>query len=199
MSRHRRCAQLIRSSPLSLIAAALLLVACPPAPTYTVGGTVTGLAGTGLVLQNNGGDDLPVTSDGAFTFATPIASGSSYSVTVKTQPTTPSQTCVVANATGTMASNDITNVAVTCTTNTYSVGGTVSGLTGSGLVLQNNGGGDLPVSSNGAFTFAAPMTSGSSYSVAVKTQPASPSQTCVVANASALTKNDPPLLTRTGP
>ncbi|MCS6972224.1 MAG: hypothetical protein NZL89_04295, partial [Leptospiraceae bacterium] len=38
-------------------------------PLYTVGGTVTGLSGT-LVLQNNGGDDLILTADGNFTFAT---------------------------------------------------------------------------------------------------------------------------------
>ena len=29
----------------------------PPSPTYTIGGTVTGLTGTGLVLQNNSGGD----------------------------------------------------------------------------------------------------------------------------------------------
>ena len=39
--------------------------------TYTIGGTVTGLTST-LVLQNNGGDDLTRTADGAFTFATAL-------------------------------------------------------------------------------------------------------------------------------
>src|SRR5579864_6700952 len=28
--------------------------------TFTIGGSVIGLAGTGLVLQDNGGDDLPI-------------------------------------------------------------------------------------------------------------------------------------------
>jgi len=64
-----------------------------PAPTvfYTVGGNVTGLTGSGLVLQNNGGDNLAVTADGPFTFATAIAAGAPYSVTVQTQPS--GQTC----------------------------------------------------------------------------------------------------------
>ncbi|HSH28223.1 MAG TPA: hypothetical protein VK972_10735 [Wenzhouxiangella sp.] len=53
--------------------------------------------GRGLVLQNNGGDDPAIAADGSFTFATPLADGSSCAVTVATQPTSPSQTCTVAN------------------------------------------------------------------------------------------------------
>jgi len=56
----------------------------PPPATYTVGGTVTGLSGSGLVLQNGGGADLPISASGTFTFATRMLSGTSYSVTVKT-------------------------------------------------------------------------------------------------------------------
>ncbi len=102
--------------------------------TYTIGGSVSGIVGTGLVLRNNGGGDLPVAANGSFTFATALARGSAYSVTVSTQPTIPSQTCVVASGSGMIASN-VTNVSVTCTTNAYTVGGVVSGLTGTGLVL----------------------------------------------------------------
>ena len=151
--------------------------------SYSVGGTVSGLAGSGLVLQNNAGDDLAVTGNGAFTFTTSILSEGSYSVSVKAQPTSPTQTCAVTNGTGTVGGSAITNVAVTCTTNTYSVGGTVSGLLGTGLVLQNNLGDDLPITSNGAFTFATRLTSGSGYSVTVKTQPTAPIQACTVTNA----------------
>lgn len=78
---------------------------------YTVGGTVTGLSGT-LVLQNNGGDDRTVTASGAFTFPAALADGSTYSVTVKTQPT--GQTCTVTNGTGTISGSNVTNVAVAC-------------------------------------------------------------------------------------
>lgn len=83
---------------------------------YTVGGAVSGLSGTGLVLQNNGGDDLAIAANGAFTFANKIAGGGTYLVTVKTQPSNPTQTCSIANASGTVANADIANVAVTCTT-----------------------------------------------------------------------------------
>ncbi len=48
-------------------------VACSRrSPTYSVGGTVSGLSGT-VVLQDNGGDDLSVAANGPFTFATKLA------------------------------------------------------------------------------------------------------------------------------
>jgi hypothetical protein len=62
---------------------------------------------------------------------------------------------------------------------TFTVGGTVSGLSGS-VVLQDNGGDDLIVSANGTFVFNAPLASGAAYAVTVKTNP--PGQLCAVAN-----------------
>ena len=111
----------------------------PPVATYTVGGTVTGLAGGGLALQNNGGDDLPIPASGAFAFATGLAQGAAYAITVKTQPSSPTQSCIVSNGAGTVATANVTNVSIACTTAaTVTVGGTVTGLTGSGLVLEYN-------------------------------------------------------------
>ena len=152
--------------------------------SYTVGGAVTGLSGSGLVLEDNGADDLKVSSAGSFTFATQLASGAKYGVTVKTQPSSPSQTCVVGNGSGTVGSSDVINVTVACTTIETTVGVTVTGLAGSGLVLQDNGGDDLAVSANGSLKFATQLASGAKYGVTVKTQPSSPSQTCVVSNGS---------------
>ena len=149
----------------------------------TIGGTVAGLAGSGLVLQNNGGDDLAVTANGTFSFKTSVDSGSPYNVTALAQPTAPSQFCSIANAAGT-AMDNVTSVAVTCSTGSFNVGGMVSGLSGSGLVLRNNGGDDLPIASNGSFTFPSQLASGSGFAVTVATQPSRPSQTCTVADAS---------------
>ncbi|HET9448586.1 MAG TPA: hypothetical protein VFO35_20105 [Steroidobacteraceae bacterium] len=152
-------------------------------PKVTIGGSVAGLAGSGLILQNNGGDDLAVATAGPFTFSTSVDSGSPYNITVRTQPASPSQTCTVANAAGAATAN-VTNVTVTCSTGTFSVGGSVSGLAGSGLVLRNNGGDDLPIASNGSFTFATEVASGSTFEVSVATQPTRPAQTCTLADAS---------------
>src|SRR6266705_977900 len=151
------------------------------ANTFTVGGTVSGLSGT-VVLRNNGGNDLTVSANGSFAFATAVANASPYAVTVLAQPA--GQTCTVANGSGTLAGANITNVTVTCAANTFSVGGTISGLIGTGLVLQDNGGDNLAVSANGTFTFSTAIASGAAYSVAVLTQPANPSQSCTVTNGS---------------
>src|SRR6202521_2076521 len=151
-------------------------------PTYTVGGMVTGLTGSGLVVRDNGGDNLVVPASGPFTFATKLASGAVYNVTVYTQPTSPSQTCVVTSGSGTVGASNVTNVSVACTTNSYTIGGMVTGLTGSGLVLRDNGGDDLSVTAAGAFTFATPVPSGMTYSVTVFNQPAIPNPPCTVAN-----------------
>ena len=147
--------------------------------TFSVGGTVSGLSGT-VVLQDNGGDDLSLTANGSFTFATTLASGAAYSVTVKTNPS--GQTCTVSAGSGTVASANVTNVAVSCAAAaSYSVGGTVSGLSGT-VVLQDNGGDNLSVTASGSFTFATKLASGAAYSVTVKTNPSG--QTCTVSNGS---------------
>jgi len=151
--------------------------------TYTIGGNISGLSGTGLVLQNNTGDDLPITANGGFVFVTALNDGSDYSVTVLTQPSSPEQTCNVTNGSGTLTSANITNVTVSCTTDTFTIGGTVSGLTGSGLVLQNNDGDNLPIATDGSFTFVTTLDDGSDYSVTVLTQPGSP-ENCNISSGS---------------
>ncbi len=86
-----------------------------PYSSFTIGGTVSGLAaGATLVLQNNGGDDLSITADGNFTFTSDLLDGSSYEVTVLSQPTSPNHTCTVSNGSGIVAGSDVTNVSVTC-------------------------------------------------------------------------------------
>lgn len=82
--------------------------------TYAVSVTVSGLNAPGLVLQNNAGDNLAVSANGVSTFATAVAAGASYAVTVLAQPDAPAQVCSVSNGTGVMGSANVTNVAVSC-------------------------------------------------------------------------------------
>jgi Galactose oxidase, central domain/Kelch motif len=179
-------------SAVPLLLASLVLTACSGLPQaaspsggstgpFTIGGTVTGLSGTGLVLQDNGGDNLTVAKSGAFTFLTSIANGGAYLVTVSTQPTNPAQSCVVTGGSG-KASANVTTVAIACTTaaTNATIGVTVSGLAGTGLILQDNGGDSLTVPSNGSYTFKTPVNG--TYSVTVLSQPTSPTELCTVAN-----------------
>ena len=161
-------------------------------PTYAVGVTVTGLTGSGLVLSNNGGDTLSIAANGQSSFPARLRNGGPYSVTVASQPLTPSQTCVVTNPSGTVASADVGGIAVTCTTNQFTVSGTISGLSGT-AVVQNNGADDLVLGANGAFTFGSMVSSGAAYNVAVLTQPDLPPQRCFADGGSAGTVGNGPV------
>ena len=155
-----------------------------PPDTYTIAGDVSGLSGSGLVLQLNGAGDTRVVRNGSFLFPEGLATGASYAVAVATQPSNPAQTCTVSNGTGVIGAENVVDVAVVCSTQSFSVGGAVSGLEGRGLVLELNGTEALPIASDGAFTFPTAVASGSAYEITVSTQPQTPSQTCTVANAS---------------
>ncbi|MFC4308111.1 beta-propeller fold lactonase family protein [Steroidobacter flavus] len=146
---------------------------------HTLGGTVSGLVGTGLSLASGTGENLSITGDGEFVFPTEIADGAAYNVTIGSQPAAPAQTCTPTHGSGTITA-DVNNVAIACTTNIYRIGGSVSGLIGSGLVLQVNGGNDLPITANGAFNFMPSFIDGELYTVGVSIQPSGPLQTCVV-------------------
>ncbi|MFZ0731158.1 MAG: hypothetical protein WAM79_02420, partial [Candidatus Sulfotelmatobacter sp.] len=82
-----------------------IAVACSASTTnmYQISVLPSGLSGT-LVVQDDKNDTLTFTGNTAQTFASSYASGSSYTVSVKTQPT--GQTCTLgSNFTGTITSN----------------------------------------------------------------------------------------------
>jgi len=178
----------------AVVAGALVLAACnnsgsgnsggstppPTSTTYTIGGTVSGVTGSGLVLSNNG-TTLPVGSGAStFTFTGGIATGTSYNVIVQSAPA--GLLCSVASGSGTIGTSNVTNIAVTCTAQNHSVGGTISGLGANGLVLANNGSSVTVNSGATQFTFPTPIATGTPYAVTVQTAPAG--YTCSVANGS---------------
>jgi len=148
---------------------------------FALGGTISGLGHrTGLVLAN-GNDTLSVSANAtAFTMPAQIVFGSTYAVTVQSAPV--GQTCSVSNGTGVMAAHAVTNVAIACSGQAYTVGGSISGLTSSGLVLAN--GGDVLSVAADATDFNMPTTVpyASAYAVKVQTQPIG--LTCTVSNGS---------------
>jgi len=158
-----------------------------PPPTYTVGGSITGLASNeSVVLQDNGSYNLLATANGSFTFGTEFTGGTPYAVTVLTQPA--GQDCTVSAGSGTVGIANVTSPVVTCTTNavsTYTVGGTVSGLpNGATLALTDNGSDSVILSANGSFTFPTPIATGGAYSVTATVSPTIYS--CTVANGSGI-------------
>ncbi len=86
-------------------------------PIYTIGGSVVGLVGT-LVLQNNGGDDLTVSTNDSFTFADGLPDDSDYDATVRSAPS--GQACTITNGYGTLSGGDVLDIAVSCVDKAWS-------------------------------------------------------------------------------
>jgi hypothetical protein len=93
----------------------------PTPPTYTVSGSVSGLASGTMVTVSDSvnGDSAVVSVNGPFTLAALLGTGASYNVQAVSSST--SQQCAVTSGSGTIAAANVTNVAISCST---SVGGT---------------------------------------------------------------------------
>ncbi|MCB1177948.1 MAG: LamG domain-containing protein [Leptospiraceae bacterium] len=164
---------------------------------YSVSGTITGLDAnaSGMTLALNGSVLSTVSGgDTSFSFPVPdglLASGDTYEVTVQTQPTPDTggkwQNCAVSLGTGTISA-DVSNVVIACTTSTYTIGGTIVGLTGTGLTIQHVSTDNAPTISetlsiaSGAttFTFPTPQQSGTTYTISISS--AAVGQVCRVLN-----------------
>lgn len=183
--------------PAGALVLALALASCGGGDDdkFTVQGSVTGLEYTGLVLQNNGGQDLPVNPPATagqavkFVFPNKIEYGEVYKVSVKNPPA--HQKCTTLAESDTAGRLSSIDVLIECVRQTHALGGTISGLTKDtkGLVLANG-------SNTGTFTpnletitadkpvdyRLLEVEYGVTYSVSVISQPEG--RFCTVANAS---------------
>lgn len=120
----RNCyAQILTSRMwLLVISGVFILAACagggaqpPSTKSFTVGGNVLDLTGSGLVLQNNGANDLNISTNGDFSFTVALANGASYSVRITSQPS--GQICSIdGRSSGTVSSANITDIQINCIT-----------------------------------------------------------------------------------
>ena len=131
---------------------------------HSIGGTIAGLAGRGLVLRNGDEAIMIELGDERFTFPGRVPHGSAYSVTVSDHPTARWQTCVVAGGAG-IVDRDVTDIAITCTTNQYAVGGTVTGLAPDNTIVLSLEKQTVVRDRDGSFAFAEPVPSGQRVSV----------------------------------
>ena len=84
------------------------------ANAYSVGGTVAGLNGGTIVVQNNSVDSLVLDQDGKFTFTSKLNRGESYSVRIVQPLSSPSLPCFISGANGIAESTDINNISIVC-------------------------------------------------------------------------------------
>jgi hypothetical protein len=132
-------------------------------------GRIEGLTAAGLVLSDGTGTYRVPANAGHFTMPTLIADGGSYALSVESQPQ--GLTCTISGASGTMPSGGVLDIRVTCASTAYTLGGSISGLRSSGLVLSD-GTDDLAVSANAArFSMPNALAEGSSYAVTIRAQP----------------------------
>lgn len=150
---------------------------------FSVGGTVSGLSGE-VTLDNNGSETLVLNTAGDFTFSQRLLNGDSYGVSVQVQPT--GQICSVTQGSGVIDNASVVNIGVICVDNSFSVGGLVTGLTGT-LTLQNNGADDVIIDANGVYVFTRKLAVNGLYNVQISQNPTA--QLCSVSNGSGLINN----------
>ena len=113
-----------------------------PTASWQVGGTAQGVNGAGLVLLNNGSEHLAVPANGSFAFATALASGATFSISIAAQPS--GQLCSVTNGSGSVVDANVTAVGVSCVTAAAGAGAEHgSGPDPIATISTNPGSGDL--------------------------------------------------------
>jgi 6-phosphogluconolactonase len=123
--------------------------------SYTLGGTISGLDAPGLVLSNGGQTIAPTVGATAFTFPTPLAAGTGYSVMIQAQPT--GTACAVSAGSGTISAT-VTSVQVACTPRQYVYGSGSLGLYGFSVDFAD---GDLDALQGSPFSLAGGQPVGS--------------------------------------
>jgi hypothetical protein len=143
---------------------------------YAVHVSVTSLAGTGLQVQLNAGETITIDeAAGTGDFTTKLAYGAAVAVRIAAQPQHLSQICTLGSFPSTVSGADV-NVPITCSTNSFSVGGLVNGLTASGLMVTD---GSTTTTLNATATsYQFLELDGTSYDIEIAGQPTG--ETCVI-------------------
>ena len=153
---------------------------------YSLSGSVAGLVDSRVVIKSNLDDEIIIEADGEFVFPLTFETGTNYQVLIITQPD--AQTCSISNATGQVADEDVTNVAIICEANpppiverNYSLSGSVAGLVDSRVVIKSNRDDEIIIEADGDFVFPTDFENGTNYQVLITNQP--DAQTCSISNA----------------
>ena len=87
----------------------------PTAPTFTVGGTVSGLVASQNLVVKLGEQTLQIEGEGAFIFPEGLETGDSFEVVIEAEP--PRYDCEVLNPSGAVEAQAIADIAIDCSTN----------------------------------------------------------------------------------
>lgn len=165
------------------LACALGLAACGggSGDLLLTGTIYGGVTKDGLVLQNNGGDDLTIPANStSFQFSNAVSTDDQFNITVKSKPSNV-ESCSISNGSARANYYTIAQVGITCIIKTHPLVIKINGLTTSGLVVVN--GTDSKAVTAGATTQTMdPVYEDGAYGIAILQQPTG--QTCTVSNGS---------------
>ena len=181
---------------------AAALAACGGKAQFTVQGAIAGLNNSGLVLANGGNTVSVAAGSTSFSFPQQIDYGTSYNITIQTQPA--HMTCEWRGGnTGSAGQTISIQAQLLCAQNTYSLSGRVTGLTPAAdntartvTLLNGTSGGSITVSSDsltlGNGDFVLPnVADGVAYGVTV-VPPAKPNGlTCTLTNGTGVMHEAP--------
>lgn len=97
---------------------------------------LSGVTETGLTISNKGSTPIAVEPGSVYVFPVLVPVDSDYDITVVGRPEN-TESCVVNNGKGNTGSFSPQNISIVCVIKTYDLGGTVTGLTEDGLVVNN--------------------------------------------------------------
>lgn len=165
------------------LACALSLSACGGGSgDLYISGTAIGVTKPGLVLTNNGGDDLAVDASGRFVFSKLVETDAGYNVQVKSVPPNveKKEDCIVYGGSG-KAVFSVESIKVICTIRSHALGGTIIGLAGAPNLVLVNGSDrkDITPAGTATQTFAmTPVSEDTPYGISILRQP--DGRTCTV-------------------
>jgi hypothetical protein len=167
-----------------------VVVTCANVPRHKVFVTLSGASGA-VVVQNSGGDDLTLSANGEAAFATEVAEGTRFKVTVKSKPS--EQTCTVSDGVGVMGVFDVGGIAVSCAQSRYPIGAQVSGVPSGKTITLSAGDAPVVVTADGAYVVPGSAAHGSLFNL---TLTGSPSDLfCSIANGSGTASEQPIIAT----
>ena len=143
-----------------------------------LGGSVSGITRDGLVLTNNGGDDLAVPAGAtAFQFANRVSTDDEFDIEIKSLPSNIDH-CNLYNNHARANYFTIQQVQIACVIKQHDLLVTVNGLTGTGLTIVNGADKQDVQPAASQQVKMAPVYEDGPYAVKVLNQPAG--QTCAV-------------------
>lgn len=168
------------NSPVSITFNSTITISCGGDFYLQAEGAVVGLGSTDNVTLSDGNltrtvCSTPLASPACHSlspnFSFDILSQTTYNITVTQQPA--GKTCTVNQGSGIMT-EAVSGIQVICSKDTYTVSGTVSGLsTNASIRIANNGGAGQLITDNGSdnYSFSFPVPEGATYALSIMQQP----------------------------